>query len=404
MDLNRCIHKLQVTREREKNVDVTIKKHRLVSLQLKSVVRWQKHVLWRRRVRATMDGAAAGTVAGGGGPAGSAGVVQRVVLMVSVDHADKLAKLDSSVIPLLDQLVSSAARFEAATVAIRGAGVAADKGYYCILFETPLEAVAFALQLQHAAMRVPWPAAVAASPLCPPLLRTDGPTAASPYAKDVAFYTAHALPAAKGAFTVFDVTKFAGIAEALRQPSQDAAGATANTSASAAAAAASSALTEDHIAYGPRLRMGMHSGTVLQDDGYYGQAIMKASLLCAKARGGELVMSEVVEGAVSEALTEETVFMQVMKVGLEEDPVAYNWREEGRAQDLALFRNNERAWRCYCREHAWRYAMVPEVSDAYLHERVAYNPNWHVRFCNLPPEYWEDPEPDDPCYGEPTPL
>ena len=142
--------------------------------------------------------------------------------------------------------------------------------------------------------------------------------------------------------------------------------------------------------YGPRVRTAAHVGLVLQDEGYFGPALMKTSELCGKARPGEVLMSEECHAAAKGFLTPDAFFVQGRCLPVEEDVSMLNWREAERMQDVIhLLRPGEMGYTAYPRELAWRHALIPEITDLYDHERLQYNPNWHLRFCNLPPEYWD---------------
>eukprot|EP01065_Artemidia_motanka_P016662 TRINITY_DN20274_c0_g1_i1.p1 TRINITY_DN20274_c0_g1~~TRINITY_DN20274_c0_g1_i1.p1 ORF type:complete len:1353 (+),score=459.10 TRINITY_DN20274_c0_g1_i1:40-4059(+) len=271
------------------------------------------------------------------------------------------------------------------------------EGYALVAFPTPVAAVQFACALQHMLMALPWPDALLSAdhPICPTVFHSPDEAKTTSTAMHTAFHQEFGADKVKdGLAAEFDPRRFDVV--------------TANIIA-ARDAPPFGIKREGLLFRGPRVRMGIHSGPApyeLSKQGgqpfYYGDTVMKASLLCGKARGGETLLSRDVHQGLKEQFTEAGLWQAPVAV-VDPQCVAMDWHratEDQRAllQSLdclsdattagvtsTLFEKGELACQVLPDLLSHRAAALPEVSDAWEHELCDYNPNWWLRFNNLPP-------------------
>ena len=211
-DLQRHKHKLLVLAERDKSIDVAMNIHRLNALQLKTIVRWQKHVMWRQRIARNKD-VPASHEAVSKPTVNKSNAFTSAILFIALEFGAEHARSNCATMDTFNSLVVAASRFANATIAVQGEGCCANEGYYCLLFQNEPEAVAFAIQLQYAMMRVKWPADLLSPEGLGSIASSADVDPLSTLTKEVEFYKTHV--AGKAAYPACDVNKFTHIAETL---------------------------------------------------------------------------------------------------------------------------------------------------------------------------------------------
>ncbi|KAJ9449559.1 hypothetical protein DIPPA_08313 [Diplonema papillatum] len=151
--------------------------------------------------------------------------------------------------------------------------------------------------------------------------------------------------------------------------------------------------------------MAVDSCRVLRDrHGVYGAGLMRASLLCGAACGGDIVLSAVAHEIVQDWLAkrEHAVYCLQTSLCVIAEPAQFNWRERHRTPSLAhLFPGGlkakpksrqvaaatvcERVFRLLPAQLTGRLAFFAEAADLYQHQRCAYNPHWWMAYCGYSP-------------------
>eukprot|EP01063_Lacrimia_lanifica_P003903 TRINITY_DN12162_c0_g1_i1.p1 TRINITY_DN12162_c0_g1~~TRINITY_DN12162_c0_g1_i1.p1 ORF type:complete len:796 (+),score=135.11 TRINITY_DN12162_c0_g1_i1:160-2547(+) len=362
-------HQLGRADERVRGAVLRARAEKSKNVQLRCAARWQRLCLRGQRTRlrhAHMTASLSETA--------QQHAVEQAVLFCSLEHAASLCAITPAVGVLWGELLKRCCEFAGAKCTT-GIGCASGRGYAYVLFGTPDDAVAFALKLQHALLHVAWPDEIDDHKMCPTKYASDV-AGSDPTAQRAQYFMQYGDP--EDAKSRLDLEQLAHIAEGigLRR------------------CGLPSDVGLPPVFKGPRVRMSVHHGVVLHDDGCFGPTLMKGSLLCGKARPGEVLMSDAVWRMVREWLQSERMHVASTTLPQMDDAPKFNWNLQGRGMEYNAFERGEQAHSVYSEHLLPRMALFPPTPTIFEHEMQAYNPHWWLRYCNYP--VVDEPAPPPP--------
>eukprot|EP01060_Flectonema_neradi_P033304 TRINITY_DN5559_c0_g1_i1.p1 TRINITY_DN5559_c0_g1~~TRINITY_DN5559_c0_g1_i1.p1 ORF type:complete len:808 (+),score=158.12 TRINITY_DN5559_c0_g1_i1:56-2479(+) len=409
-ELTQVNHKLLLVQERQRGVEVSGQEHRLNHFVFRAMFRWQKRILWRQRIAAAgiaptpdeidppqrkhsrimkirRQSRAQGTC----GPL-SPGTTS---IIVSIEHMEALSKINNKVLDLWKEYVTrSCDTSEGVFLASQGDGCAIDKGYALIFAESSQTALRFSMQLQYGSSYVHWPKDIVESSYCPTKFESDVDKN-SLYHQQVLF---HKDDVESVDFEGTEIKKLESLAASIGIEEEELISHGGNVPYHLPKGEGSI------MTYGPRMRISLHDGAVLQDEsGYYGRGLMMASLLASKCVPGFVVISSSVRESLSKIIESDGLFVVPHPLSPITDFSSYNWREAGHQISYDFVPNGDTFYAVLPTELVCRAAIVDPVDDIYLHERLLYNPHWWMRFCNYPPDVWNTFESEDAPPPSPPP-
>ena len=395
-EMTQVNHKLLLVQERQRGIEVSGQEHRLNYLTFRTMFRWQKRVLWKQRIAAAGIGSTTTEEISPPQERKHSKIIKirrqsktqgifgnlspgTTSIIISMEHMTKLRNINSKTLDLWNEFITrSCDQSEGVFLASQGEGCAANKGYALIFADCAQTALRFSLQLQFASNYIHWPSNIVSSSYCLSQLDSDVNKSSLYYQQGL--FHRDDVEACRHQGTELDklesIAASIGVEEEERIQHGDS--------------------VPYHISkggnvmfYGPRMRISLHDGPVLQDEsGYYGRGLMMTSFLASKCSPGFVVISSSVRESLSKIIESDGLFEIPHPLAPITDFSSYNWRESGHQVSYDFVPNGDTYYALLSTELVSRAAIIEPVVDIYEHERLKYNPHWWMRFCNYPPDVW----------------